>query len=270
MYALLLRNDLLVLHTHSDAEILADIACIECPLADYHIFPIDTPRYLVHLTDYELKLLYRNLTNLDLSNFYFDFTRQQSMQIVFDALNRIPETTANKFEADRQANYVEAHDPHGKYRWTYAHTATVPAQQPDLFELTCKTTPRSEESEKNAKAGKLPAMEGLLPTGTHSLQRAQPVSPPAATKAAVNNESRPQPAHRDPAPTVKVPRRGTAKGTIYAVADELWEKEGKPKDKSEILKLRKRIMDILETDHGIKRGSSSNTLAGWHKERAPY
>ena len=46
----------------------------------------------------------------------------------------------------------------------------------------------------------------------------------------------------------------------------MWEAAGKPTDKSEILKLRKEMMNALE-QRGVKRNTSSNTLGLWAKER---
>jgi hypothetical protein len=50
----------------------------------------------------------------------------------------------------------------------------------------------------------------------------------------------------------------------------MWEEDGKPTDKNQVLELRKRIMDKLELDEQIKRASSSSELGQWHKARAPF
>lgn len=64
--------------------------------------------------------------------------------------------------------------------------------------------------------------------------------------------------------------RETSKAVIWRIADQLWEAAGKVTIKEEVLKLRKIIMDNLETNFGIKRTSASSELANWHKNRAPY
>lgn len=72
-----------------------------------------------------------------------------------------------------------------------------------------------------------------------------------------------------PAPTQgpATPRTGSVRDTIWKVADQYWEANGKPTDKPSVLELRKRIMDVLEREHGVKRTSSSNELGNWAKAR---
>lgn len=61
------------------------------------------------------------------------------------------------------------------------------------------------------------------------------------------------------------PKTGTTKQLIWEVANAEWIKASKPITISEILKLRKLIMQILENDYQIKKTSSSNELGNWQK-----
>ena len=61
-------------------------------------------------------------------------------------------------------------------------------------------------------------------------------------------------------------RTAGTRDIIFAVADEMWKEAGEPRDKKEILQLRKQMMDCLEAQ-GVKRNTSSNTLGVWVKER---
>jgi hypothetical protein len=193
----------------------------------------------------ELKILYRNITTVE----EVTLNRPQILQVLFDLCSRIPESDINAFEVDRQAEYIKEGD---ERRWLYVKGATRPAQKAELFEPVCRKAKQNEQEELQAKAGKLPA-----------LNRAKAVATPRT------GQDRPKVSITQQAKGPSAPKRGTAKAIIWATADRLWEKEGKPTGKSEVLALRKRIMDVLETDEQIKRGSSSSELGQWHKSRIP-
>lgn len=245
MYILIDRERMALIHKHPNPNVLCDLAWIECHQAPYSIFPFDDANELRSYTDMELTTLYRNITGVD-----HNLTRPQLMQVLFDLIDRIPESDVNPFEADRQAALIPEGD---ERRWLYVKGATRPAQKADLFEPGCKQAKRSEEEESRAKAGKLPA-----------LQRK------AAAPAPRTERDRPQANAQQRAPAPSGPKRGTAKAIIWAVADKMWEDAGKPTDKAEVLALRKEIMNALEKEESIKRSSSSSELGNWHKERAPY
>lgn len=66
---------------------------------------------------------------------------------------------------------------------------------------------------------------------------------------------------------MKVSSKGAVRDQIWAVADDLWEAQGKPMDKKVVLKLRQVAMKQLETDFGVKLTTSSNELGNWMKAR---
>lgn len=69
-----------------------------------------------------------------------------------------------------------------------------------------------------------------------------------------------------PAKIPSAPRSGN-RVTIFEVADRMWNEAGSPKDTSAVLQLRKTIMADLETNHGIKKTTSSTALGEWQKVR---
>ncbi len=69
-----------------------------------------------------------------------------------------------------------------------------------------------------------------------------------------------------PAKVASAPRQGN-RVTIFEVADRMWNGAGSPRDISTVLQLRKTVMAELETNHGIKRTTSSTALGDWQKLR---
>jgi hypothetical protein len=244
MYILIDLDRLAVLHKHVEPDVLANLAWVEAHHSAYSIFTIGDARGLRWFTDMELKILYRNVTGVD-----HTLTRPQFMQVLNDAFQRVDITEANPTEVEFQAEFVKEGDAR---KWKYVKGAQRPALQAELYEPEVKCTNHSPEDEVNAKAGKLPSLiveSSSLKPGTGD----KPL--PANTKQAPKKQS--------------APKRGTAKAIIWATADALWEKEGKPTAKPDVLELRKRIMGLLEEEEGIKRASSSSELGIWHRTRVP-
>jgi hypothetical protein len=193
----------------------------------------------------ELKILFRNVTGAD----DHSFSRSQLLQVLFDLSTRIPESDIDPFEVEAQAEYIKADD---KHKWLYVRGARRPKQKLDAFEPACKQALRSDIEERRAKSGKLPALQ---PTAV------PPSKPPGNDQPAANRKVLSKQSNG--------PKRGTARAVIWQVADTMWEENGKPTDKKEVLNLRKQIMDRLETEENIKRASASSELGQWQKTRAP-
>lgn len=60
---------------------------------------------------------------------------------------------------------------------------------------------------------------------------------------------------------------GQTSNLIWDVADEIWVNAGRPTELKLVLSLRKKIMQDLETLHGVKRNTASNELGKWQKAR---
>ena len=239
MYVLIDRDRMIVLHTHESVTTLCDLATIEAPDATYYILPIDDAIGFKQFTDMELTILYRNLTGVDHSI----KGRLASLQVIFNLIRRVKPTSVNAGELDKQAEHALANP---SFKWLYVKGANRPAKKADLFEPACQRATKCEDEEAAAIAGKTPA---LTPVKT---------ALPLPTR-----EDRPLPSVT---PKGNGPKRGTAKAIIWSTADRLWAEAGEPKVQSEVLALRKLIMDELEKE-GIKRLSASSELGNWQKTR---
>jgi len=102
----------------------------------------------------------------------------------------------------------------------------------------------------------IPATAALFSTKTEAHSRPTVPDRPAANTVALAKP--------------KVAPAGPATGNrliIWKVADSLWEAAGKPFDIPTVLALRRQIMNVLETEHEVKRTTSSTALGQWQKER---
>lgn len=61
--------------------------------------------------------------------------------------------------------------------------------------------------------------------------------------------------------------KGQTSNLIWDVADEIWIEAGRPTDPKVVLALRKKMMQDLETLHGVKKNTASNELGKWQKAR---
>jgi hypothetical protein len=241
---------MVLLHKHENANAVADVAWIECYDVPYYILPIEDATCFRQFTDMELKMLYRNVTGQDSHS----LSRLPLVQVVYDLCCRIPESVIKPAEAKIQAEYVDALRTQGKGGfWLYCAGSCLPGQKADLWKPSCKKAEQWRVEERAAKSGKLPALKRA--TQPHS-ERTGPDRPVTAVQHSAK-----------PAGT---PKMGTAKAIIWAAADKMWAAAGKPLIKSDVLTLRKEIMDHLEKEEGIKRTSCSSELGNWHKDRAPY
>lgn len=162
-----------------------------------------------------------------------DHNRQQLRALVQDLTDRLPVMDVNPFELDRQIANRKKEEA-----LQYVKGSYLPGKPISVFG-------QQVEAPKDVDA----VIERVAPK--EEARPAAPAKPPAS----------PQPAPIAPA--------GGMRATVWDVADQLWEREGRPTGKSEVLALRKRMMEVLETDHGVKRTSSSNELGKWQKNRIP-
>lgn len=258
MRVLIDQERMVLLRKHQDLFVLANLAVIECgPDVAYCIISSDDATDFKTFTDMELKQLYLNLTKEE--DFKFNFNRPQLLQVIVDAIARIPLEQIDFIGTETQAEWVESKRAKEEYEgesFRFVDGASRPAILPDLYhDFVHPYAPRNEIEEQTALTGRLPA-----------LQRAKLVAKPATGENTVSAYITQQ-AKAANAPR---PKRGAAKPRIWAMADKMWEEAGKPTDKEQVLALRKDIMAALETEEGIRRTSSSSELGQWHKTRAPY
>lgn len=237
MYVSIDRENLKFLHKHADLHVVCNLVHIEAPNIAICIVDHDSDAFLSDYTGMELAMLYKNTSGHD----HTGRSDSALRALLAELAGRLPTSDVNKFELDRQAASIpEDNDQPLKY----VKGATRPGKAPaELFPL--KAERNSDEDAIAARAKQ------------RAPQRPASV---ASTPAPASAAARPQ---RAPA----APRQGGVRAVIWEVADSMWEKEDKPTGKAEVLSLRKRVMDVLESDHAVKRTSSSNELGQWQKAR---
>lgn len=239
-----------VMHKHPHRETVCNLAWIE--LRDsYEVVSIDAKSLFRGCTDFEMRMLHKNITGQQITGWLGASMRA----VLCELLERLPETDAEPFEASLQAGKVQDGDP----PMEYVKGSTTPAKITELFEPL--TAPMSPEEPMVAAMGRSRYSDSPV----YATQRA------AILRSSGSGGSSGTSAQRAPrAPQTsaqRAPRQSGVKDTIWNIADKIWEEAGKPTEKSTILQLRKRMMDILEAEHQVKRTSSSNELGNWQKAR---
>lgn len=236
-YILIDRNQMAITHKHNDRVVLNGLAWIECTAAAA-IMSLTNTRPLLDFTPAELRLIYKNATGAELKGY-----ANTLAQAVLDAAKRMPDTVAILAEVEAQRKLVEDGD---KSSFKYVLGAMKPEEVVGLFEAPPITVPRVEAEELRAAQGYAgPAFGGTGPdqggAGTSGAPR-EPRAPSA-------------------------PRTGGAREVIFRVADEMWAAAGSPTALPTVLALRKTIMQELETNHSVKKTTSSTALGEWQKQR---
>lgn len=240
MYVLLNRNKMSFAHKHHDIFCLANLAWMENRDMEFHIFPLDNAFEFNKFTDEELEQLFQNTVGEP----FPETNRNALKQALFDAAMRIHASKVNIHEAETQASKV----PDGSEQcYEYKPGKMAPVKCAQMIRVM--TTDFRPEEVESALKGILPALKRDTSRSTTSKPNRGAVTPKGGCDAP--------------------PKHGTAKATIWKVADEMWEEDGKPADKESVFTLRKSIMNELEKQ-GIKRTSASTELGKWHKERAPF
>ena len=226
---------------HEDYRVICDLDFIHHRHCD--LFPITWTGGLKHRTETELQLLYKHTTGEDHSPYHGDELRK----VLFDLMEKLPVTDVAAFEAERQAAYIEKLDKKGLPGYVYVKGATTPAKPGDLFSPPFLKATITPEEAAAAVARK----------------RTAPAQQPSTSNDATSVVSAPS----RPARTPGAPRAGGTREVIWKVADDIWQRDGSPSEKNAVLAIRKRVMDVLEKDHGIKRTSASSELGNWQKAR---
>lgn len=238
MFVSIDMDTLQFLHKHHDQMVLGGLSFLEAPHHSIRNENVNSETFLLGLTPLEVRMLYKNTTGEDVTGSDDIVLREMLAMIVYD---HMPPTLAIAAEVEAQIAAVED-DLYNGIPWKYALGAKVPAKHIELFPHHCKPL---DAVEKHKAATMAPQRRAVR----------------AAPKPKPTQESPPQP------PPTKKPRASNVRPTIWAVADRMWEEAGKPMDKAVVLELRKKMYDVLEEKHGVKRTSSSNELGNWMKDR---
>lgn len=237
MYILIDRQQMAITHKHSDRRVLAYLSWIECTNAGL-VMSLSNTRPLQDFTTSELRLIYKNATGAELKGY-----ANQLAQLVIDAAKRMPDTVAKLEEAQAQAALIEDGD---KSSFKYVYGAMKPEEVVGVFEADPIPVARVEAEEARvATAPAGPAFGGAGPDHPGANATGAPQAPRAPSG----------------------PRTGGTRDIIFRVADEMWAAAGSPTALPSVLTLRKQIMQALESDHSIKKTTSSTALGDWQKLR---
>lgn len=230
MYIAIDRQDLRVCHKHRDHIVVNALAHIELAHHRTSVFRIDTLCWFPDFTDYELIMLYQQSTG----HKFTGFSEFHLRELVLAMVRALPESDVVASEAIAQAATIKDKD-RGFYR--YVKGSRKPEELHQLFE------PDTLEATHAA------AVQGIA-----SVKAEPPEPEPTPVAATVQGKASSAP-------------RGGNRGTIFEVADAMWASVGSPKELAVVLALRKAIMTALETEHGIKKSTSSTALGDWQKQR---
>lgn len=201
---------------------------------DVYILPLDVDSF-TEFTEPELKQLYHNTTGVEFDKLV---TRAQLKTILYHTIRKILPTKTSELELEVQTKFVEKNKGP---RYVYVNGSSKPGICTELFEFEAKKTFVDHKMEQKVINGTIPSV----------------IKPTIAKRKTTDKKPKPRPLRRS----------GAVKTIIFKVADEEWNKAGCPKDKKEVLTLRKKIMDILGEAEGINRSTASSTLGAWQKER---
>lgn len=238
MYVLVDRQQMAITHKHREQQVLRDLSWIECTNAGI-IMPLGRiEHWMREFTPAELRLIYKNATGHEIQGY-----GNALGSVVNQMALRLPETDAVAAEVAAQRLCIMDGD---KSSYSYCKGSKTPSCHPGLYEPDPLKCARSEAEETLAAASK-PAHMPSAPV--HA-----PVANPFANAPAAGQ-------------TASAPRAGGTRDIVYKVADEMWQQAGTPRDMKAVLDLRKKIMDVLEAQHSVKRTTASTTLGDWQKSR---
>lgn len=241
-YVLVDKNQMAITHKYSDREVLAQLSWIEC-LNDAAVLSLGNVRLWFDIfTANDLRKIYQNATGYALPAYGTSLA-----QACHDMAMRLPDSVVNPVEV--RAQYVKVPDG-SRNSYEYQPGYLQPKEHIGTFERDPIKVERSELEEKRA--------QGPQPSFNNA-----PSAPLPGDTANANPFNVVPPTPRAPG----APRTGGVKEIVFKIADEFWEKAGKPTDLQAILQLRKIMMAALEAEHGVKKTTSSTTLGAWQKER---
>lgn len=248
-YLVIDRQNMTLVHKCATYAVASCMAAIECARVPTSVLPNERVALLGRFTDYELKRLYLGITGKEMGAIYFTDAIIEAVERV---IGEVPVSEINPILANAQADYA------AKFSMD---------EEEDLIDYRYKpasTTPERLMTFKwpDPKKANPLAWETLAALPKTNTLRAQPPAPAEPVAPAMPNHTQ---AAREPSgPRGGAGSRGSA-STVFTVADEMWEAEGKPMTVESMLALRKKIMTVMEEEYGVKRTTSSSALCNWQK-----
>lgn len=237
MYILIDSDTMRVLAKHPNFQRLHEFGILSCSESST-VLPLEVAELYKEFDNVQMQLLYMNLTGNKQGALY---PKNAISKIIHYFLNQLPETIINE-DVAQQADWAIAGDKQGECLYRPGSSVPNLGDEPHLQVST----------DSNLESAVIAGPDVLTDMGQQGAWQ-----PQRETSAPVTRAASDQPA---------APRTSGTRDIIFGVADEMWREAGEPRDKSEILKLRKEMMNRLEAE-GVKRNTSSNTLGVWVKER---
>lgn len=238
MYILIDTDNMTVIGKHPNFQYLHELGILRCSESAC-VLPLEVNDILNVFDNVDLQQLYISLTGNRKGCLY---PISIIGKILHYYLNAFPETKLND-NVGTQAQWAIDNDLQGDC--DYANSGSVP---------NTNTAPIPLKTFQQETAEKALVTEPAQPTNMGQQGAWQPGRERSGATTPSNHS------------TSAAPRASGTRDIIFGVADRMWEEAGKPTDKSIILKLRKEMMSVLESE-GVKRNTSSNTLGLWVKER---
>jgi hypothetical protein len=243
MYISVDMESLRFVHKHPEQRVVLMLVDLELSHVATWTIPCDEVYDFETFTDLELLKLYRNATGSE----HPGFSRAGLKHLCLATAQALPLSDVVAWEADMQLRNVTGED-----RYRYIKGSMTPELLDELFEVPWLRTGSDVEAEAIAAA-----MRGVISTRAAAGAGTGRDRSAAAPIVARGGGARP----------VAAPRGGQRE-RIWAVADRMWEEQGKPDNVTRVLDLRKQMMNTLEHE-GIKRASASSELGNWMKVRVP-
>jgi hypothetical protein len=235
-----------VVAVHRVQEILHGLVCLEAAnIRRIRFETTDSNFFLATLTPIEMQLLFTNVTG-EQGQALTHLERRAALAVAIDAI-RPP--LVDDQELDKQINAV-ATQLEGKIGEVPFFKYVLGSRVPKVGEGVSARTVVIDDKQRSAAQG---AAQRLQPLPAATI----PAPRPAGTLRQKTGVARPAGAE---------PSGGVA-GQVWMVADKMWQAAGSPKDVKVVLALRMKMMEVLETEHEVKRTTSSNTLGQWMKAR---
>lgn len=220
-----------VIHVHSDCRVASDLATIELPHVACAVLDVTTVDGLRLLSQKQLQALFSNTCGKAVPG----FLRSEYETNLLALLRTLSIYDCDPYEVRVQATAVQGK---GGERFRYVKGSLAPSPQVEDFEpphYTSSATPAA------------PVLAERRPCD----------QPPAVTTP----QARAPRAHSAPQ------RIGGVAALVGAVADSMWESAGKPADARQVLALRKEMMVVLMSKHGMNKSTASHSLGDWQKVR---
>jgi hypothetical protein len=224
------RQSMRVTHAHTNAQVVAGLVYLECAhVNDVRIESNTHEGFLARYTPIELELLHYSLTD-------HSYRGSDLVQVIAALCDKLPQPQVNERELDAQILAVQTKGLSERgVSYRYVFGKQFPSET--LFALPYKVKALTDAELLSARTREFAAYAPAAPV--------QSVRPAGA------------------------PRLSGVTAIVWETADKLWAAAGSPMETPKVLTLRKEIMNVLESEHGVKRNTSSNELGKWHKARVP-